>query len=423
MGPMGDQALVRGKISDADIALLHKRIGYPNPTLRTGVPTQPWNPVVDEQAVRRWAVSIGDDNPLYADPAHARTSRWGGAIAPPGFEWSMGWERSPEVDETLYRETHSALRGVQLYHSGAEYFYYRPLLAGTELYRSEWLADAVEKESRFANRTVITTNQNCYWDSEERVFVTSSRWFVHAERRAIADDGRKSEKVSSYTPPSYSDEELNEIEAAYEAQFLRSSDPLYLEDVAIGQVMRPMVKGPLTVGDIINMYMGAGWITYANPAFRLAYNNRKRLKGFYSRNEFNAWDSIQRVHWDSTLARSVGVPNIYDIGPMRYVMLCHYLTNFAGDDAFVHRIRYELRNFNYVGDTTWFSGKIVDARNDPLLGPLVEVEVSALNQRGEENLKGTATILVPSRVHGSVRMPSSPAITPHRIDKPSQPGL
>ena len=420
---MADRALVRGRITDKDLELLQKRIGYPNPTLRTGLETEPWNPVVNAQAIRRWALCIGDDNPLYVDPDHARASCWGAPVAPPGFEWSMGWQRSPEVSPELHAETRSALRGVQLYHSGAEYFFYRPLLEGVELYRAEWLSDVAEKESRFANRTVITTNSNAYWDADERVYVTSSRWFVHAERRSLKPgEKRDTNPETAYEAPYYSDEDLARIEAAYEAQFLRSKDTLFLEDTVVGSATPEMVKGPLTVSDIINMYMGAGWITYTNPPFRLAYENRKRLKGFYSRDEFGAWDSVQRVHWDKELARNVGVPSIYDIGPMRYVMLCHYLTNFAGDDAFIHRIRYELRNFNYVGDTTWISGRITEARVDELLGPLIEVEVSAVNQRGQQNMNGSATILVPSREHGPVRLPESPPLTAYRNDKPSDSG-
>jgi len=417
---MADEGLIRGRIGDGDLDLLRKRIGYPNPTLRTGLASRPWNPVVEPEAVRRWALCIGDDNPFYVEPEVAKATRWGASFAPPGFEWSMGWERSPEVPADLYAETHSALRGVQLYHSGAEYFYYRPMLAGTELYRSEWLDDAAEKESKFASRTVITTNRNCYWDDMERVYITSSRWFVHAERRSL--DGDEKPSGNGYEAPAYSAADLEEIERAYDAQFVRSESFLF-EDAVVGEPMPRMVKGPLTVSDIINMYMGTGWITYTNLPFRLAYENRKRLKGFYSRNEFGAWDSVQRVHWDKELARSIGLPSIYDIGPMRYVMLCHYLTNFAGPDAFIHRIRYELRNFNYVGDTTWFNGVIRDARVDPVLGPLVELEISAVNQRGQENLKGEATILLSSREHGEVKLPPSPSITAYRANKPSRPGL
>ena len=175
-----------------------------------------------------------------------------------------------------------------------------------------------------------------------------------------------------------------------------------------------MVKGPLTITDMINMHMAAGWLTYGNPPFRLAFENRKKLRGFYSRNEFNGWDTIQRVHWDVGLAHSVGVRHMYDIGPMRFVMLCHYLSNLAGDDAWVHRIRYELRNFNYVGDTTWIRGTVKAARVDPILGPLIELEISGVNQRQQENVSAQATILVASRKLGLAKLPPSPVVTINR---------
>ena len=61
---------------------------------------------------------------------------------------------------------------------------------------------------------------------------------------------------------------------------------------------------------------------------------------------------------------------------MRYVFVCHYLTNWIGDDAFIHRLRYELRAFNYIGDMTWMSGRVTEVRDDPALGPLIEVEIA-----------------------------------------------
>jgi acyl dehydratase len=422
--------LIRGRITDADIELLKRRIGYTNPTLRAGVTIAPWNPKATADAIRRYAMSIGDDNPFYVEPGYAQRTRWGAPLAPPGFEWSMGWNRSPEVSKELNAETHKALRGVQLYHSGAEYFYYRPVTDDVELYKSEWLADIAEKQSRFANRSVITTNRNAFWDQHEQVAITSSRWFVHAERRALKDGESAAEKEAKTKEASaqednivYTDQQREEIEAAYDNQFLRGANTLYLEDAVVGQSTPLMVKGPLTITDMINMHMGTGWITYPNLPFRLAYENRKRLRGFYSLNEYGAWDSIQRVHWDASLAHSIGVKHIYDIGPMRFVMLCHYLTNFAGDDAWIHRIRYELRNFNYVGDTTWLSGTITAVRVDDKLGPLLELKITGVNQRGQENLRGEATILVASRQHGPVRLPTPPAMPQYRSSKPTQPGI
>ncbi|WP_380871639.1 acyl dehydratase [Sphingomonas sp. DBB INV C78] len=406
-----DDGLIRGRITDDDIAKMRMRIGYPNPTLRKGYTDFPWNPTATADCVRRWALSIGDANPFYANPEIARGSCWGASVAPPGFEWSMGWDRTRTVSSDLQQATRGALRGVQLYHSGAEYFYHKPIVEGTELFKSEWVADVEEKVSSFASRSVIVNNANCYWDRDDNVYVTSSRWFVHAERQSSKKSkAAKTKDEAAY----YSDEQLAEIEAAYDAEYIRGADTLYIEDVSPGMQLPVMVKGPLTITDLINFHMGAGWLTYGNPPFKLAYENRKRLKGFYSRNEFNAWDTIQRVHWDPVLAEKVGVLGTYDIGPMRYVMVCQAVTNFMGNDAWLYRLRYELRNFNYVGDTTWLSGTIVEVTPDAPWGPSVEIEVRGVNQRGQENVRASVTVLLASRRTGPVRLPPAPAVTSFR---------
>jgi hypothetical protein len=406
--------LVRREITDEDVALMRERIGYPNPTLRKGIITKPWNVKATADGIRRWAECIGDWNPLYQEESYAAGTRWRGSICPPGFEWSMGIDRSPLVPEELDRRTRKALRGVQLYHSGAEYHYYTPIHEGTTLYKSECVAKVEEKtSSRFGTRSVIVDNATCWWDDSETVAAKSSRWFVHARRKSLSS-GSHAEKAARDALASYTDEQLEEIEQAYDREFIRGADTLYVEDVKPGDPLPLMVKGPLTITDMINMHMAGGWLTYGNPPFRLAYENRKRLRGFYSRNEFKGWDTIQRVHWDVGLAHEVGVRHTYDIGPMRFVMLCHYLSNYAGDDGWVHRIRYELRNFNYVGDTTWLKGKVIDARVDAKLGPLVDIEINGVNQRDQVNISAQATLLVASRERGLAKLPEPPPMIPYR---------
>jgi len=405
--------LVIGRITDDDIALMRERIGYPNPTLRRGAIVKPWNTRVEADAIRRFAESTGDLNPLYNEEEYARNTRWGKPIAQPGFEWSTGIDRAPIVSPELNARTHKALRGVQLFHSGAEYKYYRPLLEGSKLYKSECVASVVEKASRFGLRSVIVDNATHWWDDSDQLFITSSRWFVHVERKSKQEREKDSSRPKDPLPV-YTDEQLAQIEADYDAEYIRGAATLFIEDVKLGDALPKMVKGPLTITDMINVHMGAGWMTYGAPPYRLAYENRKRLRGFYSRNEFNAWDTVQRAHWDTGLAHKLGVQHTYDIGPMRFIMLCHYLSNYAGDDAFIHRIRYELRNFNYVGDTTWITGRITEARVDPVLGPLIELEVVGTNQRNQQNIVASATILVASRSGGLAKLPPSPPVTPHR---------
>ena len=415
---MADGDLIKGQITDESVEMMRRRIGYPNPTVRSGIVTLPWNTTCTPDAIRHWAEGYGDDNPLYVDPEYGKRTRWGGQIAPPGFEATMGYDRSPAVPEDLARETKGALRGVQLFHSGNESRFFRPIVPGDVLTKSQVVHDVEDKpRSQFAGRSVIVTNI-LHWANQDGIVVSDQKkWFVHAERKPVdakAKDGEKRERPRD-EPAHYTDEQLAEIEALYDAEYRRGPDTLWFEDVKVGDTLPTMVKGPLTITDMINMHMGGGWFGYGNPPLRLAYENRKKLRGFYTKNEFGAWDVVQRVHWDTELARKVGVPATYDIGPMRWAWLIHYCTNWAGDDGWLFRVRGEFRKFNYMGDTTWITGTVTDVRVDPHLGPLVELDVVGTNQRGQQNINGNATILVASRVHGPVRLPDPPETPPHLL--------
>lgn len=417
---MTKDGLLFGRITDEALELMRRRIGYPNQTVRDGVIKEPWNVRAEQDAFRRYAISVGDRNPLYTQADYAQASRWGGPIAPPGFEASMGVDRSRPIPPELDKETRPALRGVHLFHSGGECVYYTPLRPGTTLYGSKWVADVQDKVSRFAGRSAIVTNGHCLWDENDVVYVDGVEWFVHAERRAVGSTeeppaASAEAPRTKFEPPWYTDEQLAEIDAAYDAEFVRGSDTLYLEDVQVGQTLPRMVKGPLTITDMINTYMGAGWFSYGSWAHRIGRENRREMPGFYTKNEFNAWDSLQRLHWDGVLAREVGVLGTYDIGPMRKAMLSHYCTNFGGDDAWLYRLRYEFRQFNYMGDTTWIQGTVKDARVDEKLGPLVDLELRGVNQRGQENVRGQATLLVASRASGLAKPPQPPQPTQYRL--------
>lgn len=403
-----EATIERGRITDESIELMRRRIGWSNPTIRTGIDTGPWYSEATFDAIRHWANGYGDDNPLYCDRDYGAGTRWQGQVAPPGFEITLSRDVTPKPPEDFDRETRRALRGVQLFNSGHEGYYYRPVCRGDSLSHTLVVNDVREKRSEFAGRSVIVTNQGTYWNQRGEVVAVRKPWYIHAERKKV-DRGHKYEAEK---PAFYTDEELARIETAYENEYVRGTDTLYFEDCEVGQKLPVMVKGPLTITDMINLHMGGGWLAYGNPALRLAYENRKRMRGFYSRNQFNAWDVVQRVHWDEALAREVGVTMMYDIGPMRWAWLVHYCTNFCGDDGWVHHVRGEFRRFNYFGDTTWISGEIVRKYESDEYGPAIDIEISGINQRGAQNIAGKATILVALRRRGPVKLPAAPAVRP-----------
>jgi hypothetical protein len=176
------EGLIRGQITDESVELMRRRIGYPNPTIRAGVHGGAWNEIATADSVRRWALCMGDDNPFYIERDYARKTRWGDTVAPPGFEKSMGILRSKVVPEDM-KDTNKALRGVQLFYSGGENFYYKPITEGVKLYRSKWVDKVEVKESQFAGRSAIVSNGICLWDDADQVYCDGIEWYVHAERR------------------------------------------------------------------------------------------------------------------------------------------------------------------------------------------------------------------------------------------------
>ena len=98
---------------------------------------------------------------------------------------------------------------------------------------------------------------------------------------------------------------------------------------------------------------------------------------------------MQRVHWDPEFARRSGNPTTFDYGRMRETWLIHLCTDWMGDDAWLWKLDCEFRRFNYVGDTQWLSGTVHRTYLAEGDRPAVDVELKAVNQRGELDHAGS----------------------------------
>ena len=403
---MAEERYIKGRITDQDIEKMRMLIGYPNPTVPQSS-NVPHYQAVTADAIRHYANGYGDDNPLFCDDEYGKATRWRSQIASPTFTSAATWERTKKPSEELRQRTKGALRGVHLFASGGETFYYRPIRPGDRL-EGGWALLAVdEKElSKFSGtRSVITTNGGVTQNNRGEIVSFGSHYFYHTER----EGSEKKATERKIELGHYTDDDLAKIDAAYENEYVRGRDTLYYEDVVVGAETPTMVKGPLRVTDIVGMHIGWGWGNYLTGPLKLDYKNRKKMPGFYGKNEWGAWDCMQRLHWDPLFAQAIGNPTTYDYGNMRGCWVAHYLTNYSGDDGWLYRTSNDLRKFNFVGDVTWISGKIVSKEIDPVVGPKIEITIKGINQRGEESITATGTILVASREHGPVRLPEPPA--------------
>jgi hypothetical protein len=160
-------------------------------------------------------------------------------------------------------------------------------------------------------------------------------------------------------------------------------------------------------------------------SFRLAFLVRRKAPGLYPPNSLNIPDTVQRLHWEPERARELGLPTSYDYGGLRETWLCHLATDWMGDDGWLWRLECQHRRFNFIGDTSWLTGEVVDkVQADSPAGVRSEVhlEIRCTNQRGAVTSPGTAVVLLPSREHGDVVLPqapvdSIPAMLQYEIDR------
>jgi acyl dehydratase len=126
---------------------------------------------VERGAIRKYADAIADRNPLYWDEEHARNSRYGSIIAPPGFAgWPTQWTGAmpflpPSGIRGTVLETMAKLGYPRVLDGGVEFEFMLPVRAGDILVGSTKVLDIYERESKgskmmFCVFEITYTNQN-----------------------------------------------------------------------------------------------------------------------------------------------------------------------------------------------------------------------------------------------------------------------
>jgi acyl dehydratase len=389
-----------GKLTPAGIEKFREKVGMDWPYNRWTT----WNEEASRDGIRHYAYGFGDDNPLWIDPDYAAGSRWGGVIAPPGFLEGAGLSpQVPKKPEDKGRGS-GALAGVHLFWAGDHTRYFRPVHEGDRIWVRRFYVDIREKDSRFAGKSALSVRRRVYWNDRAELIAIWDADFVHTERDTAA---RRSKDLRP-TPEQhvYTEDELLDIDEHYARETIRGAEPRYVEDVVVGERFEPRKRGPLITGDVIAWLQGNGR-SEIYP-YRLGYRNRQRIAGFYSRNEFGAWDSAMRVHWDDGYAQSVGARRAYDYGMLRNAWMMHMITDWMGDDAILVAVDDRISGFNVLGDLTTIVGSVteVDESGD---WPEVICSVECTNQLGERTSNGAIRVRLPSRERGLPSFPEPPA--------------
>ena len=394
------QKAVDYEISDHDIERQRKLLGYEQASK-----TREYIQTASEDNIRNFAHGCGDDNPLFTDPDYARKTRWGGIIAP---GMMTGVINKPMLGDPVPDEIKalrkSLFKGIHVFVSGSTWDFYRPVRPGDTIYSFAGDESCEVKKSEFAGKSVIKVRRDVKVNQRGEVVAVYRILSVLTERKTAAKKG----KNLSIPPASYTDEEFAAIEAIYAAEKVQGAAKRWFEDIEPGDSLGTQAKGPLTVTDVIVFHAGGyGFVPYAPTANRLAHKNRQRIPAFYVKNEHGIPDVAQRLHWDPKWAQAIGNPMAYDYGVMRENYLYQYLSDWCGDDAVILHVHDEIRKFNYMGDVQTVTGQVLAKRE--LDGQsVVDVAVTFVNQRGEESVRATATIALPTKANPLPMYPEVP---------------
>ena len=382
-------------ITDELLALARTRIGVELPVHAA------FNEEATVDAIRHFAHGMGDDNPIYCNPQYARNSRWGDVMAPPMFYRTMGigtlTERTTEEPE-IRRDP---LSGIHSWYSGDTVHFLRPIYPGDRLTARRFRADYIEKQSEFAGRTVIEVLRTEYQDKQGHLVVVSEAKMIRGGRQREWGERSKYAEITRHT---YTPEDIQHIDAQYEAEERRGDATRFWEEVVVGEEIVPVVKGPLTVTDVMNWNMGYGIAMQFHGAHRLAYQWRKKHPKAYLPNSSGVPDLIEAVHWDDEFAQKTGNPMAYDYGAQRIAWLAHGITNWMGDEGWLRTLDCQIRRFGYHGDTVWVKGKVTGKRVEAS-EYMVDLEVWSQDQRDRVTAQGHAVVLLPSSEYGPVKLP------------------
>lgn len=377
---MTSQAPRFPKITEEGLNALRERIG-----VRIGDTAEPWCYEATRDNIRHYAHGIGDDNPLWCDPHYAAGTRYGGIIALPSFLFACSRIVSGYV---------GGLPGVHAMWAGADWTWHKPVHRNDEISTEAQLKDLIEHDTKFAGRAVQQIYHVAFFNQQGDRVAEADSWCFRTDRDHARESGSKYTELKAREEKRYTDEELAEIYRHYAKEEVRGATPRYWEDVEVGDALPTMVKGPMTVTGFIAYAQGWGGLYIR--ANKLAWKQIHRHAGLGIKNRFGIPDCPERVHWENEFATMVGAPGAYDYGPERCSWLTHHLTNWMGDDGFLHKASCKIRRHNPEGDTLFIDGKITRKFRDGDRHA-VEIEQEARNQDGELSALGSGVVWLPSR--------------------------
>ncbi|MBI5603384.1 MAG: MaoC family dehydratase N-terminal domain-containing protein [Deltaproteobacteria bacterium] len=338
-------------------------------------------------AIRHFANGLGDPNPLWRDEDYAQKSPYGGIIAPPFF-----------LNAVSEGQAIIGLPGLISTFVGSEWEWFKPIRINDRFSVTNRLLELKELPDNNGRRRLLQSGILRYSDQRGEA-VGQCQWNM---MRTEIKPGQSKRNETSNEPAQkgsqpYSEDALKKIYAAVEAEEIRGNIPRFFEEVKLGETLKPVVKGPLSISDMVAWAIGTGWhrIELAHGPKLLHLRANPGLS--YIDPDSGSPEPIANSHfWPSAARILMGSSLPLDLGFQRVSWLGHLITNWMSDFGFLKKLAARLKGLVRFGDTTWCHGKVIGKRQEAE-GCLVDLDLFCKNQHGEITTTGQAVVQLPSK--------------------------
>jgi len=349
-----------------------------------------FNRTVSFEAIRNFVNGIGDVNPLYQDEEYAKQTKYGALVTSPA------WTASVFPHWVL-----QGLPGLHADHSASDWQFLKPIYLNDKITPKCTFAGFDVKTSKFAGKTAFEYQKFEYWNQRGELVSQGYNLLVRYERQTAR--GKSDEGTGKYdhieVPHPWTEEALAKVDEDTLAEEVRGSKVRFWEDVNVGDELKPVVKGPVGLTDIIAYCVGAAPVQLAAHGAQLRQYKKHPAWAFRDP-VTHAWEPVYGVHYSVPAAKAVGARYAYDVGVQRHCWVVNLLTNWMGDEGWLKDCYAEYRQFVYLSDAAWLKGKVTRKYVDEDGEYCVEIETHGINQRGDDTIPGRAVVCLPSKENG-----------------------
>ncbi len=365
-----------------------------------------WDPC-NATDIRRWVQAMDYPNPLHWDEEFARSSTFGGIVAPQSFTVCMDYGHGCHPSGV------GNIPGSHLIFGGEEWWFYgTPIRPGDKLFQERRFDGYDVADTKFAGPTVFTRgdtvhrNQHGALVAKERA--TAIRYLVEeAKKRGMYDREQR-------TPKRWNSQELEEIGRLRMDWILsnREGRSPHYEEVQVGDKLPRRVIGPHSVVTFAlecRAHRQNIWGTWRwnppegviDPATEDAGFTENMSYDYEARKvDPRMGDGLfygpSSGHINADKAENIGMGGAYGYGSSMNAWFVDYVAYWAGHGGFIRHAKCQFRSPAFEGDVTYLDGEVVEKIDQSPFGmPVAVVKVKQTTQEGDVILSGTAEVELP----------------------------